>query len=357
MRNPLHLARLLPRLAFLAALPLAGCAPDTGDVLASAVPAQGPMAVGPGGIFFGEGSGMDSTIPLGRIPLGGGALTTLDPSAALSALALDEDSVFYGSETFDLPGPPVWSFAIDRVPQAGGVTETLVTGEGFLIGMSVTGGALVYATMDVDPLRAFDPPELGSGAVFVQPIGEPGTPPAAPVPLAQNLPNPCAITADGANVYWLDCTTQKLVSLPLSAQVGDAPEVLAAGLHVDIDSGPSGPQITTAADRLFWFEGVAVRTMPASGGTPSTLASRSGWTPAQLMADAGGVYWMTAVNYDQSPDDTSDDWQPSLWTANMAGGPVQQVLGPDLAPGAVAMDADFVYWLDTTDSSVRRLAR
>jgi hypothetical protein len=358
MPNPRLRASLLHALAFLAAAPLAGCATSTtGDVLAAPVPAIGFLAVDPGGIFFVEGNMWEGPTPPVRLPLSGGAPAALGPSSPISALVLDHDSVFCGTESFELPGPPVWSFTIDRVPQVGGATQTLVSGDGFLNGMAVAGGSLVYVTQYGDPLRPFDAPEAGSGAVFVQPVAPPGQPPATPVQIAQDLPQPCAFAADSAHAYWLDCTKQELLSLPLSSPLGTAPTVLASGLKADPDSGPLGPQLIVAAGQLYWFEGVAVRTVPASGGAPITVASKSGWTPAQLMADEKALYWMTAMNDDAPSDDTSDDSQPGLWTADAAGGSLRRVLGPDVSPVAVAMDADFVYWLDSADGSVRRLSR
>src|ERR1700722_12801432 len=131
MRNHLLRAGLLHALGALAAAPLAGCTTTaTTEVLASAVPAVGPMAVGPGGIFFVGGSEFEGPQPLLRIPLDGGPTATLDPSTSVTALALDQDSVFYGNLSFQLPGPPVWSFTLDRVAQAGGAPQTLVSGDG-----------------------------------------------------------------------------------------------------------------------------------------------------------------------------------------------------------------------------------
>lgn len=365
MRNQRLRDHLFAALWLLASAPLAGCSSaPTSEVLTSGIPShapaavEGPMAVGPGGIFLVEGEGgTGSTTPLARIPLAGGSPSTLDPSAVISSLALDQDSVFYSEFNFDLPGPPVWSFTINRVSQAGGASQTLVSGPNdSLVGLAVGGRSLVYATLGMAS-TIVSPTKQGTGAVFVQPIAPLGQPPAAPVPLAQDLAQPCALAADSARVYWLDCTTQQLLSVPFSAHAGDAPTVLASSLKVDLNAWPSGPQLAVAAGHLYWFEDTAVRTMPVGGGAPSTFASQPGWAPAQLMADEKAVYWMTALNWQTVAGDTSGDWEPGLWTANAGGGPATQVLGADASPGAVAMDASFVYWIDSSDASLRRQPR
>jgi hypothetical protein len=346
MRNAFFLASSLLVLAL-----VPGClAPgDTGEVLtdSSQVLARGPIAVSAAGIFFFNFPTYAQSEDLVRIPLDGGAPVTLaSTDYGADWMVMDQDSVFYSPSNDGTS--PATSFTIFRVPQAGGAVQTQATGTSALTGVAVAGGQLAFATLSDG---------TSGGAVFVQPIAPVGQPPADPVAVAQGLPGPCAVASDGAKVYWLDCASKEILSLPSSPATGETPAVVASGL--DIPGVSLGVQLplAVAAGQLYWVEGTAVRTMPAAGGTPSTIADESDWAPAQILADGAAVYWRTRDNYAAFPSMYDvNDRDPGLWTAHAGGGSVDQVLGLAASPSAVAMDADYLYWIKF-DASVCRSPR
>lgn len=365
MRNDLFRAPSFLAVALLAAAPLTGCGgpSTTGEALTqdSQVSASGPLAVSASGIFFfNEAAATD--FALSRVPLAGGAPVTLDPNPPASDwLVVDEDSVFYGGAvaTTNDTGPA--TFTISRVLQQGGSPEELVTGTGTMAGMAEGGGRLAYVAQAPNKVSSSGDVTKGTGTIFVVPSAEAAPKPAAPTPLAKGLPQPCALAADDAKVYWLDCTRMELLSLPFSPATGEKPAVLASALSLDVEVAGAGGSLplTVAGGQLYWFEGAEVRTMPAAGGAPSTIASEDDWAPSQVMADATAVYWTTAWDYSGASGDGPDvnDRDPGMWTADAGGGLVSQVLGLDASlDGGAAMDAEFVYWIGQ-NGSVRRLHR
>ncbi len=363
MRNRFSSPRACFLVASLAAA-VAGCSggpSTTGELLASGgLMASGPLAVGSSSLFFVDGS----TDGLSRIPIAGGAPSTLDPSPpAISFLAVDATSVFYGGSD-DQAG------AIRRVPQAGGAPETLVTSSGFMGGMTVSGGRLYWITEGVAASEVGDDPVVGAGTVFSMVIPSIGEAAPAATAIAEKLPFPCALASDDASLYWLDCTSNELLSLPLGASPGTKPATLATGLGLSANTlgGLGTVPFAVAGGHVYWTEindgdaepdGGTVFTVPTTGGAPGVVAVRNDWAPAQLMADATDVYWMTSSNYSGPSGDGPDvnDRDPGLWSAHAGGGSVSQVLGEDASPMAIAMDARFVYWADENDGSLRRTAR
>ncbi len=332
---------------------LAGCngPTTTGDLLTSSsqVAATGPLVVGANGVFFVNSPATSLAMELVRIPLAGGAPATLDPSPpTFDFLALDEESVFYGGN-----GSSVTNGTITRVAQAGGAPQTMASPPGAMVGMVVSGGTILWATQTSSTAP-------GTGAVFAQAIPPLGQAPAAPVTIAQDLPAPCALAADQTHVYWLDCSSDELLSLPVAAAPGATPRVLATQLDLSATSNCGGQSLSLAASggQVYWIEGVNVRTVLA-GGTALTIASESDWAPAQLLADASDVYWSTSNNYCGASGDGPDvdDRSPGLWSTTAGGGSVSQELGQDASPQAVAMDATFLYWASSADEQIYRLAR
>lgn len=382
MRNDVLRDSSLFALAFLAAAPLTGCKHDfgpdtTGELLTQKgqdVAIAGPMAVNANGLFYiGADANQPGTLVL-RLPLSGGAPVTLalapDPNTPPDWLILDQNSVYY-DEAFEPTGTNPKTYKISRVPQGGGPPETLVTGTGGINGMAAAGGQLAYITQS---FGADGTQKVGTGAIFLQPMAPVGQPPATPTPLVQGLSQPCALAADDAKVYWLDCADGELLSFPLSPATSEKPAVLAPvqqSLPSFSDYQRTTPPFAVAAGQLYWFDGGAVRTMPTAGGAPRTLASQDDWAPWQLLADATAVYWRTDPDYPGEvvgpPDITgtapvkyppeTNDRNPGLWMDHASGDAVSQVLGAAASPIAAAMDADYLYWISSNDSSVRRLHR
>ncbi len=284
-------------------------------------------------------------------------MTTLDPDppeetslAVETYLAVDQQSLFYG-------GTNEQTINITRMAQAGGAPETFVTRPGFLGGMVVNGYQVVWIEEPFVPdTNGLLPP--GASAIFTAPAEAAlsGGEPVTPTPIAQDLDSPCALAADDAGTYWIDCMTSELLMQPASAPPSAKPKVLAR----DLDLGVVPDGVLAVADgRLYWVDGGAIRTMPTGGGTPTTIASESDWGPVQIIADDTQVYWRTADNYFDGASDGADipDRDPGLWRADLGDGSVTQIVGPSTDPFWVLMDADYVYWVDGDDDSLRRLHR
>lgn len=311
-------------------LALPACGGEPGSSLGGPFFVVTQIAVNDDGVFVaGEPDGNTWNEALARLPLAGGATTTLVPtSAEVGAFAVDATNAY----VFDENG-------IERVPQAGGAAVTLASEVGWGTDLTVSGGALVWLDIDNGLM----------GTIWTLPV-QGGTPAA----LTRELPQPCALAADGANVYWIDCTTDELASLPLDADPAASPKVLATGLSVPQGEYVSAP-LAVAGGSVLWGESGtgAIRKVASAGGPPVTLAANAGHVPSQIVTDGTEVYW-SSVDWTGAPPS-------SVWSVAASGGTPTQVLSPDQNGGAgygpLALDASYLYFEDDHDGSIRRVPR
>ena len=320
----------------LCALP--ACGGKLGESLGGPFLGVGSMAVSDDGVFFTSNpNGKEANLSLERLPLAGGTPTTLVPrSASVVALALDATNAY----VVDAQG-------IAAVAQAGGTPTTLVGSDvaATVSGLAVAGSAIVWIERD--------PSSVTSGQIWTAPVKQPATP-VPPGPLSADLPAPCAIAADAAHVYWLDCSTKELASLPLDAGPTASPKVLATGLALPDGQLATAP-LAAAGGFVFWGEpgSGAIRKVAASGGSQATLTTNAGQVPSQIVTDGAGVYWLLAANAENLPS--------SVWKVAAGGGTATEVLSPDQNSDggytAIALDASYLYVADNGDGSIRRVAR
>jgi hypothetical protein len=296
------------------------------------------MAVSGAGVFFTSNpDGNTDTDALARLPLAGGAATTLIPSSAgVTALAIDATNAY----VVDAQG-------IEAVPQAGGTATTLVGPDvaAEVSGLAVAGSAIAWIERD--------PTSATSGTIWTAPA-KPSTTSAPPAPLSGDLPAPCAIAADATNVYWLDCSSKQLASLPLDAFPAATPNVLATGLALPGGQNVTAP-LAVAGGFVFWGEpgSGAIRKVATTGGSAVTLATNAGQIPSQIATDGADVYVLLAAN--------GEDLPSSVSKIPAAGGTATEVLSSSQNSNggytAIALDATYLYFDDNDDGSIRRLAR
>jgi len=326
------------------ALPACGSS-TPGDALGGGGGPASPviLAVSPGGIFFIDDEDDTSstatmqTTTLDRIPLAGGDLTALLSTArSPTSLALDATSAY----VLDLAG-------VEQIPQAGGTATTLVPTSaltGTPTSLTVlAGGALAWFELD---------PNATSGQIMVRPAPQSGTP-VAPMPVVMNLLQPCALAADTANLYWLDCSTSQLGSLPLTGIASATPTVLA--MNLALTTPAPGPTLVAAGGSVFWTTpgSGAIHKLPAAGGTPVTLTAGAGQIASGLATDGTELYWLTQPDLASGTD--------TVWKMPTAGGTPTEVLSPDQDSqggyGPIAIDASYLYFWDNDHATIRRLAR
>ncbi len=312
---------------------LPACSPgDPGSLLYQASGPAFPqqIAVSASGLFYVDevfGSPAPSTSSLDRIPLAGGAATSLLPASAVpTGLAVSGTGVY----VFDANG-------IEEVPQAGGAVTTLV-GSSFVSG---TASALT-------PLSSGDLLWIDSFQIWLQTAAAGSA--AAPTPLPQATP--CALAADSASVYWLDCTAGTLSSMPLASILTATPTVLAMGLSLGGTNGD--PSLFAAGGAVYWTEpgSGAIGKVTTGSGAAVTLVPAGSATPSGLVADGTEVYWLSAA---------AGDSPGSVWEVAAAGGTATQLLsGSDNSEGGygeLGLDASYLYFWDNGDATLRRIAR
>lgn len=186
-------------------------------------------------VYFGDNGGIK------RVPKGGGIVSTLAAGYDSTKLAVDDSYVYWTERS------PGGGGAIRRVSKhlAGGVVDTLVSGS-YLDdpwGIAVD-DTQVYFT-ELGSGKAPRMPKAG-GAIsdFV---------PADPTYMGQD------IAVDGTNVYWLDTTGTATGRLRRAPKGGGTVENLALGLF-----GPTGLNLT--ATHVYWSTDYGVWRLPIGAG-------------------------------------------------------------------------------------------
>lgn len=163
------------------------------------------------------------------------------------------------------------------------------------------------------------------------------------------MSQPCALAADSAHLYWLDCTDDTLSSLPLSGLTTGTPAVLAMSL--DLGGVNAIPALAVAGGSAFWIASGsgAIQKVATTGGTPVTLVPATSLTPTQIVTDGTDVYWLSGLT------------SATVSRVSAAGGAVTQVLSGSQNQnggyGYLGLDASYLYFWDNDDATVRRLAR
>ena len=326
-----------------------------------------------------------------RVPLNGGAPVTLATSqAVIRGLATDATNVYWVQEgvgPVSTDGNDPADSAVRAVPKAGGAAVTLVNGllngpapvlpPGSIPGnwfsrggLLVVGNRLVFSTTGFfDGYRILQVATTGGVVTELQKV------------TGANSGFARAMTSDGVNLYWIDDSTVKSVSL-------------AGGVAVNLASGlyqPTG--VAIAAGRVIWSETVCctvrangrVRSVAVGGGAALTLADLLD-NPAGVTADADAAFWVeggaygategygriaraalqgggaatvvAAVFTDRPPIASdgdrlvfADHWR--VKAVPLAGGPLDNVLSASWTLAGVVSDGVHVYALDVNGTLLR----
>jgi len=252
-------------------VPVGGGTPIT---LAANVANPGVIVVDAVSAYW-TGGGWFATDPdtVVKVPLGGGALTTLVsvPSGVNGprVIAVDPTSLYWSSG---------WTggAAMTKTPLDGGTPTRLASGQNG-VGSIAVDTASVYWTTSTAIMKV----PVGGGSLVTLVSGENG---------------PGSIAVDATSVYWTNG----------DGSVMKAP--LGGGTLVTLASGQNGPgSIVVDAANVYWANmsdvslgedgGVGVDTVvkvPLDGGTPTTLASGLalvGYGAGAIAVGATSVYW------------------------------------------------------------------
>jgi hypothetical protein len=210
-------------------------------------------------------------------------LVTLATAVSVPNLALDAESVYYGSAT------------IEKVPLDGGTPTILATPTSYA-------GAIAIDSTDVYWVE--------SASVNKVPIAG-----GAPTVLTTTPINPSAIAVDADRVYYsysydlyttpltggsrtlIDSASTTVVDIALDAGVVF---VAAGGIRaISINEGTAETLVTASvqrlvvdADNVYFFSGSSLGKVPRSGGDVTVLAIDS--SPRDLAVDDTNVYWTSS---------------------------------------------------------------
>jgi hypothetical protein len=183
---------------------------------------------------------------VGRVPLDGGAMTTLalpDAGLAPAGIAIDTANVYW---------PAPLGGAILAVPKTGGATITLATNAG--VGAGATVSATSYQNVVSDGTAVFWNRYPGnpapSGAVLAASVTAGATAPSLLYD-AGTAVTPFSVVTDGTSVYFLTAgNTPSLIRAPVdgSAAVVLATDQFAAGI-----TGDPGPTVAVDGVSVYWL--------------------------------------------------------------------------------------------------------
>jgi hypothetical protein len=269
---------------------------------------------------------------------------------APAAIAVDATNVYYGDQT-----------SVVAIPLAGGAPASLASAQGLPTSLALAAG-LVYwtnfteGTLRSVPITGGDSVELVSGQSYPQFlalaagqiywVNSPGYPDSVSVmPAAGGEPTVLYSSANGVDSIAADASGAYFT-------VGGDPDYPDAGLVVH--TSPSGDELVTLAEgqmspheiavyggHVYWITGdqlseQTLLTVPATGGTPTALATMVGISA--LASDRSGIYFATAT--------TSQEPNGSLWWLPLAGGEPSELVAGVSIVSSIALDKDYIYWTD-----------
>ena len=275
----------------------------------------------------------------------GPGTTLVTDQFGASGIAVDADYMYWSNGE--------GGGAVQRVPKAGGATETVVEGAADSLAVD---DASVYWT---DSLYVYSQPKDGG----------------KPKKLASDQGQPVAIAVDAANAYWVNNEGVPL-GVVMEGPLDGSGAITLAGQQSD----PSGLAID--ATYVYWTaygDGTVMR-VPIAGGTPETLA-RDQKAPSAIAVDASAAYFLDGNGVLASVSLTGGDpkmlarhgfaltmtlsegelfWntQTGVWRTSTTGRATKQIAASSPSPqGPIAVDATNVYWADALDGTLRTAPR
>jgi hypothetical protein len=153
-----------------------GGAPRTVAVLSGLGPFGGYLAADKANLYFIAGGNLQ------RVPLGGGAVTTLtSTSGTTHGIAVDAENVYWATVNDAAAGYA--NGAIMKLPLTGGTPVALATKQGIPTGVAADGVSVYW----VDPFQGVMKVAVGGGAITT---------------LTSDVSAPAFIAVDDTSVYW-----------------------------------------------------------------------------------------------------------------------------------------------------------
>jgi hypothetical protein len=156
-----------------------------------------------------------------------------------------------------------------------------------------------------------------------------------PFTLATMQTVPWSIAAQAGIVYWAErsANVQMLLSVPAG---GGTISTLVSPL-------PGSPSsIALDSTHVYWGGSDTIMNVGLDGGTPQTLASGAGFAQC-LAVDANNVYWTTLGS---CPSDGGVCAPGSVFEVPLDGGTPFTLASGQLTPGSITVDPTHVYWVD-----------
>ncbi len=211
-----------------------------------------------------------------------------------------------------------------------GVTHSLLAGAGAPAGLAVDGAYIYWADTQQHSIGRANLDGSDADTTFI---------PNATGAGASTFPNGVAV--DGTYVYWTD--GERYIGRATLEGHGIEPHFIDAGSS----SFPMG--IAVDAETIYFTEFSQIMSVPAAGGTPTSLVTLPAQSSPTALAAAGGhLYWGALNLGDASPSG-------SIGRALLGGGGLEEdfIAGLEF-PTGVATDGTELYWVDHTPGLIGR---
>lgn len=257
------------------------------------------LALNATSVYF---SGKDGLM---KVPLAGGAVTTVVPNTRATRIALDATSVYWTSSSDGV---------VMKVPIAGGAPTVIASNQANPHGIAVDANNVYWTT---------------TNTVSKIPLGG-----GMPTDIASNQSTWGGIALDANNVYWTTGTSS-------SGRVMKAS--LRGGKPVELASAETPQDILVDGTSVYWGDrnGAGVFGVPIAGGKASPLGIGQIYNIA--LSD-GFLYW------------TSGGARTIYKAPTTGGKPTKIASGLGDVQG-IAVDATSIYWIDVEEHSLMKLAK
>jgi hypothetical protein len=242
-----------------------------------------------------------------KVPIGGGALSTVGPAATL------------GDGTLDAPsGVAVDGAYVFSVGYCGSVIRAGLDGEQITV-LAVGNQCAHTAGMAIDAANVYWA-YYGAQGTIMKLSRDGGT----PVVLAYGQAWTTSIAVHGNKVYWTNISTGSVMTVPVG---GGSPTTVATGFS-------GGTAIAIDDTNIYWIAADRIMKVALAGGSAMVLASGQR-SPMDLAIDETNVYW---TNYGTT---TSPG---AVMRVRKDGGTPVTVAAWQYLPLSVAVDGTSVYW-------------